>query len=125
MMTKSGPLDSLLSSLMDEFEDDHVGLWSVIKQVQRVFPEDRPEDVRRKTLSLVWFLLQMGLIQAGFPGEGGRGFEPWRMKPFGVVSRIASEWKQPTPYPGIGEIVWFTAPRVGPRDVSAETSSKA
>ena len=120
-MIKTNSLD-YLSSLMVEFEDDHVGLWAVIKQVQRLFPTDRPEDIRRKTLSLIWFLLQMGYIEAGFPTENGRGFEPWQMKPYGVVTRIASEWKQPEPYPTIGEIVWFTTPSSGARKAAFAAS---
>jgi hypothetical protein len=107
-------IDPLLSALMSEFEDDHVGLWTVVKQLQRAFPGDQPEAIRTKTLALIWFLLQMGYIEAGFPTEDGRGFEPWHIKPFGVVTRIASEWKNPKPYPRIGEIVWFTTPEVSP-----------
>ena len=121
-MIETNSPTSLLSSLMAEFEDDHVGLWVIIKQVQRAFPGDRPEDIRGKTLSLIWFLLQMGYIEAGFPTRDGGGFEPWRMKPFGVVTRIASEWKQPKPYPTIGEIVWFTTPAPGPDGAAPVTS---
>jgi hypothetical protein len=109
-MNPMKPADSLLSDLMAEFEDDHVGLWSVVKQVRRAFPDDRPEDIRTKTLSLLWFLLQMGSIEAGFPTRDGRGFESWGIKPYGVVTRIASRWKEPEQYPKIGDIVWFTTP---------------
>jgi hypothetical protein len=107
------PADSLLSSLTAEFEDDHVGLWSVVRQVRRAFPDDRPEDIRTKTLALIWFLLQMGSIEAGFPTRDGRGFEPWGIKPFGVVTRIASKWKNPEQGPKIGDIVWFTRQETG------------
>ena len=109
MSTTHSP-GTVLSALMEEFEDDHVGLWTIIKQMQRAFPADEPEEIRRKTLASIWFLLQMGYIEAGFPTEDGRGFEALRMKPFGVVTRIASEWKRPKPYPTIGEVVWFTTP---------------
>lgn len=109
-MIRTNSPDSLLSSLMVEFESDHVGLWSVIKQVQRAFPASPPEDIRTKTLALIWFLVQLGYIEAGVPTNDGRGFEPWNVKPFGVVTRIACQWKQPEPYPNVGEIVWFTAP---------------
>jgi hypothetical protein len=123
------PIDPLLIALTAEFEDDHVGLWTVVKQVRRAFPDDQPEAIRTKTLALIWFLLQMGYIEAGFTTEDGRGFQPWHIKPFGVVTRIASEWKNPKPYPSIGEIVWFTTPEVSPResaipprhDISQET----
>jgi hypothetical protein len=122
-------IDPLLGALMAEFEDDHVGLWTVVKQVQRAFPDDQPEAIRTKTLALIWFLLQMGSIEAGSPTKDGRGFQPWHIKPFGVVTRIASEWKDAKPYPRIGEIVWFTTPEVSPResaisrrhDISQET----
>jgi hypothetical protein len=117
-MIKTNSPVSLLSNLMEEFEDGYVGLWAVIKQVQRAFPADQPGDIRRKTLSLIWFLLKTGYIEAGFPTRDGRGFEAWQMKPFGVVNRIASEWKQPNPYPTIGEIVWFTTPSLRPPEVS-------
>jgi len=110
-------LNSLLSSLMAEFEDDHVGLWSIIREVRRAFPTERPENIRSKTLSLVRFLMEMGSIEAGFPKRDGRGFEPWRMKPVEVVDRIASEWKQPAPDPTIGEIVWFTTPSANSTEI--------
>ena len=120
-MTTYKTLSDLLTSMMDEFEDDYVGLWSVIKQVQRTFPNDQPAAVRSKTLSLLLFLLEMGYIEAGFPNQDRHGFDPWRMKPLEVITRIESEWKQPEPYPTVGEIVWFTAPssRLGEVELAA------
>ncbi len=115
-------MDPLLSALISEFEDDHVGLWTVAKQVRRAFPDDQPEAIRTKTLSLIWFFLEMGSIEAGFPTEDGRGFDPWPIKPYGVVSRIASRWKDPKTEPGIGEIVWFTASKARPNGPTPMTS---
>ena len=114
-MTSTKLMGSLVTTLISEFEDDHVGLWTIVKQVRRAFPDDPPEEIRTKTLSLVLFLLQMGDIAAGFPTMDGRGFESWQIKPRRVVSRIASRWKNSTIDPGIGEIVWFTTsePKIG------------
>ncbi len=95
---------------MEEFEDDHVGLWSVIKQVRREFPSDDPEAIRSKTLSVIQLLLEMGYIDAGFPTQDGHGFEPWRMAPEMVIKNIESEWEASRPDPDIGEVVWFTSP---------------
>jgi hypothetical protein len=108
-------LDSLLSSLAAEFEDDYVGLWTIVKQVRRTFPSARPMDIRRITLWLILLLLEAKLIQAGFPTKDGREFETLNLKPYGVVSRIASEWKEPERYPAIGEVMWFTARSSEPR----------
>jgi hypothetical protein len=100
--------ESLVSSLMAELEDDYVGLWLLVKQVRRAFPEDDPHEIRSKTLSLIWFLLQTGSVEAGFPSTDRPGFVPWTMKPYGIVSRIAAEWKNLGRDPTIGEVVWFT-----------------
>jgi hypothetical protein len=110
-MTKKSRLDAFWDSLTAELEDDHVGLWSVVKQVQRAFPDSDPEAVRNKALALILFLLETGSAEAGFPTEDGRGFRAWRAQPLDVVRRIASEWSPSNPPPTVGEIVWFTAPR--------------
>jgi len=109
-MTKLEPLERLLTSLMEEFDDDHVGLWSVVKQVRREFPTDDPDAIRSKTLSVIQFLLRMGYIDAGFPTKDGRGFDPWRMKPDHIIKNIETEWIDSQPDPTIGEVVWFTSP---------------
>jgi hypothetical protein len=108
------PLVSLILSLKAEFEDDHVGLWTIVKQVRRAYPHGCPEEIRKTTLALIKLLLQVGSVEAGFPTEDGRGFVSWDIEPYGVVTRIGAEWKKLGKEPTIGEIAWFTTPSSRP-----------
>jgi hypothetical protein len=106
---------ALLDDILDECEDDHVGLWSVVKEVRNVM--GRAHSARRKavTLELLRFLLTRHLIEAGFPTPDGKGFDPWTLSPDETIDKIAKEWGKLGRDPSGGEIVWFTAPNSAPK----------
>lgn len=102
-------LESLKSSILKECEEDHVGLWSVIREVEEFFPKKNPSFVRQQTLGLLRDLLAAHEITAGFPTEAGK-FRSLRLTPERVIARIEDEW--PTDRrPTIGEGLWFTRAR--------------
>ncbi len=100
-------LESVKRDILVECEEDHVGLWSVIREVEDAFPDSDTADIRNRVLQLVHELLAAHMIQAGFPSPGGRGFRPLRMAPDQIVHRIEEEWPVDR-RPKIGEGVWFT-----------------
>jgi hypothetical protein len=100
-------LDSLKQGLLAECADDHVGLWSVIRDVEEAFLEDDAAAIRERVLALLQELLMAQEIQAGFPTPDGQGFRPLRLAPEKVLARIEAEWpvgQRPT----VGEGLWFT-----------------
>ena len=100
-------LESLKQSILTECEEDHVGLWSVIRDVEEFFPKEDEVVIRDRVLTLLHELLLANEIQAGFPTPDGRGFRPLRIAPDKVLARIEAEWsvgRRPT----IGEGLWFT-----------------
>jgi hypothetical protein len=100
-------LESLRQTILTECEEDHVGLWSIIRDVEEIFPQSDEPAIRDRVLALLHELLVADEVQAGFPTPGGQGFRPLRAAPGEVLSRIEAEWpvgRRPT----IGEGLWFT-----------------
>src|SRR5437667_3092228 len=100
------PLESLKQSILTECEEDHVGLWSVIRDVEEFLPERDEAAVREQVLRLLRELLISHEIKAGFPTPEGR-FRSLKAPPEKIMARIQAEWpvdRRPT----IGEGLWFT-----------------
>jgi hypothetical protein len=109
-VAESADVFTFLDELLAEFDDDHVGLWVVVRRVHQFLGAERPDKIKAFVLSLLGFLLREELIVAGFPAANGRDFEPWKSNPADSIKRIASEWDGLGREPKGGEIVWFTTP---------------
>jgi hypothetical protein len=99
-------LESLKQGILTECEEDHVGLWSVLRDVEEAFPQRDEKAVRDQVLRLLHELLAAHDIKAGFPTPDGR-FRPLRAAPEEIIARIEAEWpvgQRPT----VGEGLWFT-----------------
>jgi hypothetical protein len=99
-------LESLKQSILTECEEDHVGLWSVIRDVEESLPKLDQVAVRDQVLTLLHDLLLAHEIRAGYPTPDGR-FRSLRVAPEKVMAQIEAEWpagRRPT----IGEGLWFT-----------------
>ena len=102
-------LENLKKQVLSECRDDHVGLWSVVREVREAFPEAGDEEVRETTLAILLELLERRLVRAGFPTPDGRGFSSWDTEAAESIDRIDDAWIALHRDPDIGEIVWFTA----------------
>lgn len=99
-------LESLKQSILTECEEDHVGLWSVIRDVEEFFPTRDQTAVRDQVLKLLHELLVTHEIKAGFPTLEGR-FRSLKADPEKIMARIEADW--PIGHrPTIGEGLWFT-----------------
>ena len=97
---------SLKQSILSEFEEDHVGLWSLVRDVEEFFPNKDETAIRDYVLKLVRELLLNNEIKAGFPTKEGT-FRALRAAPERILKRIEAAWplgRRPT----IGEGLWFT-----------------
>jgi len=100
-------IQSVKQDLLAECEEDHIGLWSVVKEVADSIPTTDEAVLRHQVLTLLFDLLRSRKIKAGFPTESG-GFRPFRAAPFKVILRIEKEWPAGR-RPKIGEGLWFTS----------------
>ncbi len=92
-----------------ECAEDHVGLWSVISEIQVAAKKNiDPATVQRRTLNALRPLLEAGLVQAGHPAPGGREFVAWPIPASEAIERIKRQWDTLGREPNIGDIVWFT-----------------
>ena len=67
-------LEKLKRSILLECEDDHVGLWSVIRDAADVLAEQDEPSLRRQVIQALHEMLSAKQIKAGFPAHTGRGF---------------------------------------------------
>ena len=87
-------------------EDDYVGLWSVIRDVEEFLPKQDTTAVRDQVLRLLHELLVAHEIKSGFPTAEGR-FRSLKATPEKIIARIEADW--PIGHrPTIGEGLWFT-----------------
>jgi hypothetical protein len=99
-------LKSLKQTILTECDDDHVGLWSVIRDVEESLPKRDSAGVRYQVLTLLHELLVAQEIDAGFPTPEGR-FRSLNATPEKIMARIEADW--PVGHrPTIGEGLWFT-----------------
>jgi hypothetical protein len=90
-------------------EEDHVGLWEIVRIVERQAPEADAAQRRSIALDLLQNLLSAGKIEAGVPSMDGQRFEAWTVPVPAIMAMLKKEWT-PDRRPTIGEIVWFTTP---------------
>jgi hypothetical protein len=100
------PLERVKQSILTECAEDHVGLWSVIRDVEEFFPKQDQATIRDQVLTLLHQLLLSNEIQAGYPTPEGR-FRPLRVASEKIMAQLEAEW--PVGHrPTIGEGLWFT-----------------
>src|SRR6266436_2306176 len=99
-------LKSLKQTILTECDEDHVGLWSVIRDVEESLPKRDNAGVRYQVLTLLHELLIAHEIEAGFPTADGH-FRSLKATPEKIMARIETDW--PVGHrPTIGEGLWFT-----------------
>ncbi|MBV9282739.1 MAG: hypothetical protein JOZ41_21900 [Chloroflexi bacterium] len=108
--------------LLTEGVKDYVGLWSVFWVVRLFISEADPALVRCIVLTVLFDLIDAGLIVAGFPTRDGRGFEPWDWGPTETIRAVQEGLHRLGREPTLGEIVWFTSTPTG-NDIVAEYAS--
>ena len=107
-------LESLERIVLAECEEDHVGLWSIIRDVEDFLVKPDDAAVRNQVLGLLKELLVADEIVAGFPTPEG-GFHPLRMSAEKIIARIEADW--PVGHrPNIGEGLWFTRSKKNNRE---------
>ncbi len=97
---------------------DYTGLWLVITRVNKdAYSLDKlPEWVHQKTIEVIRYLLQSGLIETGnFEAEdsGGFKFQPIPLPIDEVIKYIEREWDELGRTPNIGDVCWFRATPIG------------
>lgn len=102
-------LKEILDSLVEECQEDHVGLWRIVNAVRFDLGSTDPEQTRALSLRLVRNLLQERGVQVGWPDPDGRHFLPWDVPPDQAIHRIENEWVALGRDPNIGELAWFTS----------------
>jgi len=104
-------LEAVTRELLAECNEDHVGLWEVVRSVQASWPGSDDRQVRDAVLRLLKDLLEQRLIVAGVPTADGQRFETWNLSPAEIIASVERQWNALNRAPSIDEIVWFTAAR--------------
>ena len=94
---------------------DHAGIWEAV-----IMARDKDRWVTRKRILLgLRHLMELDLIEAGYPTPDGKGFEPMTGSPEMIIKWIEREWVKLGHDPYLGDIVWFIATPKGDRVVRA------
>jgi hypothetical protein len=106
--------EDVLESLVQECQEDHVGLWRIANAVRCDLGSRNASETQAMTLRLVRSLLHERGMQVGHPAPDGRHFVAWNLPPEQAVSRIENEWSTLGREPDIGEVAWFTSAQEPP-----------
>lgn len=72
-------LNDLKRDILRECEEDHVGLWSVVRDTRVHFPDASDNEIQDTTLKVLGELLSADEIVAGHPAADGQGFVQSRL----------------------------------------------
>lgn len=98
-----------IDNLCDQAKVDYVGLWEILRRVQKISHPKTEEELRSLVLEFVRDMFARG-FQAVDLAPAGRCV-PWQNQdPDYMLGRIESEWKTLGREPNVGEIAWFDHP---------------
>ena len=99
--------------LLDEAEQDEVGLWMICSVVRDTLRLTDDEKVRDATLDAVKRLLDTGQVVVGGYRDGyGSPVAPWNINNNAALSRIESMWNDLEREPQIGDEIVFIGKRL-------------
>ena len=99
-------MTSLHKGCVSRCIDDYTGIWEIIREVQRAYPDANACEVQDRTLGVIRDLLVAGYIVAG-DLKDNVGVVPWPSSLEETIRRIKEEWNAFGREPSIWEIVWF------------------
>ncbi len=103
-------IDDIKSFLLQDAQEDYVGLWAVLWEVMHACPSLDSQSAKQATLMIIRESLEAdGVV----PGEFmNKTFVPWNLTTGQALDRIERAWASLGRAPNIGEIVWFVASSV-------------
>lgn len=113
--------EDVLESLVEECQEDHVGLWRIVNAVRFDLGSGNPTETQAMTLRLVRSLLEKQGMLVGHPAPDGQHFVSWDLPPDQALSRIEKEWSALGREPNIGEVAWFTSAQEPPNKALQQT----
>jgi hypothetical protein len=105
--------------LLEEMQDDYVGLWEIARLVRTELGFENETGIFETTLRVVEDMVLEGLICPGVATAGGR-FESWPVDPEQALHTINTAWEELGRTPRVGEIAWFDLTDRGEKVTSAE-----
>jgi hypothetical protein len=100
-------LTSVVADIARESEDDHVGLWVVVKQL--IAAGVGENEIVEQTISVIKTVVE--LYNVGIGQFIGSNFIFWNESLESSLNRIRIEWYELGRQPDIGDIAWIVARR--------------
>ena len=98
-------LESVVSSIAAECEEDYVGLWVVATEVIEAGVNE--SCVIEASINVIRSVLEMDNMKIGQFNESKFVF--WDSSLEGSLAKVESEWKLLGRLPSLGEIAWLVA----------------
>lgn len=106
----------LENELLQRCREDYLGLWVIVRNVRRLYPEITAQQLREVTFRIISRLLSEEDVRIG--QFSGSVFECWPADTEAATSRINVEWDQLGRDPNLGDIAWFAPKEECGRDVA-------
>lgn len=106
-------LDQVVKEMVAESTVDYIGLWQIVRGVQRHAPEASRQAQRAMASGVVAALIGgQGMVAGDLRDDG---FHRWTETGKDAIARIEREWSLLDGEPTLGDVVWLSA-----RDASPE-----
>ena len=101
-------IDAVLDGLLQDGQEDWIGLWEISQDVQELLDIDDPMQNLEVTITLVKGLLERGFSAGESPVASVADFIAWPdQNPDSVADLIRREWRHRGTLPGWGDCPWF------------------
>lgn len=96
----------IAAAFIAECKNDFVGLWALVWEVRRAFPEYDVKQRRETTIRVARLMLVSGNIMIGDFG-GDKRFVAWPIQGVSAADLLEEAWETLEREPDIGDLCWF------------------
>ena len=103
-----------------EGTEDYVGLWQIIYEFERKFPQANTEEIKLMTLETTREILETGFMEIGmfkYVDKNNLEYQIWNLDIESIINRVEREWDELGRVPNIGDIAWLITTKKGEKEV--------
>ncbi len=102
-----------------EGTEDYVGLWQIIRELEREHPTIEIHEIQVMALDLIQEILETGFMKIGmfeYNDDKKLGYQLWELDIDRIIKQLKTEWDELERTPNIGDIAWLITTEDGEKE---------
>ena len=102
-----------------EGTEDYVGLWLIIRELEREHPTIEKHEIQVMALDLIREILETGFMRIGmfeYNNDKKLEYKLWELGIDSIIYRLKTEWDELGKTPNIGDIAWLITTEKGEKE---------